>query len=191
MLKEMGGTPKLTGRTWGDRGGRRSGGQTGLASLSPGRSGEVGGRGPPGSSGRGVEVNCPTLSGTGEPAELPGQSPVIQDTLFPWVHLSWGHRKEAEGSSRETGRRGPPGGRSRGGEEGVCPASSGPGCLLSSPALHDPSPPQMHWSWKHREEAEGRTGEAGGRGPLGWRNREERRSFAPPTRAQEACWGPR
>ena len=30
-----------------------------------------------------------------------------------------------------------------------------------SPALQGPPPPQPHWSWGHRKEAEGRTGEAG------------------------------
>ena len=46
MPKEKGETPKWTGRTWGDWGGRRSGGQTGSAPLRLGRSGEAGGWGP-------------------------------------------------------------------------------------------------------------------------------------------------
>ena len=40
----------------------------------------------------------------------------------------------------------------------------------------------------------GRSGEAGGRGPLRPQTGgagEERRAFAPPTQAQEACWAPR
>ena len=36
-----------------------------------------------------------------------------------------------------------------------------------------PSSPWVHWSWGHRKKDKGRTGEAGGRGPLGQEKQEE------------------
>ena len=83
--------------------------------------------------------------------------------------------------------------KSRKGVEGVCPAHSGRGSLLSSQAspLPSKSPSRPSGSWGHRREAgvirrgrrEGtfRTGGAG----------EEQSVFALPTKTQEACWAPR
>ena len=87
-------------------------------------------------------------------------------------------------------------GRSGREAEGDCPAHSGLGSLLSSqagplPSKPPPSLPQPHWSWRHRKEArEIRRGRQEGPSQTGGAG-EERRAFAPPTRAQEACWAPR
>ena len=108
---------------------------------------------------------------------------------------SWGHRREAGEISR--GRQEGPLGRSRRGAEGDCPDHSGPGSLLSSQAgtLPSKAPPSPH---HHTGTGDiggrpRRSGEAGVRGSPRPQTRgagEERRTFALPTQAQEACWAP-
>ena len=55
-----------------------------------------------------------------------------------------------------------------------------------SPEIQSTPPPGRMGPWGHRKEAEGRTGEAGGRGPLGGVG-EKWRAIALPTQA----WGDR
>ena len=90
--------------------------------------------------------------------------------------------------------------------EGNCSAHSGPGSLLSFQAdpLPSKTPPQRpsilcsqdqciwgHWSWGDRKEAEGRTGEAGGRGPPGPEEQEKRGGHFPhPLESRKPVWLP-
>ena len=104
--KEMGGTPKWTSRTWGDRVGGRIGGRTGLVPLRPGRSGEAGGRRYPGGAGEEWRAFAPPTQARGA---YWAPSPVLCPPTLPFPPAA-GHRKEAEGNSREAGGRGPLGG---------------------------------------------------------------------------------
>ena len=117
MPKEMGGNPQVNRQDVRGRGGRSSGGRTGLAPLKPGRSGDVGGR----SRGR---LTRPL--GYREPAELPGRFPALQSPLQAvWVPGGIGGRLRGEqerqvgGALRDR--------RSSRGAEGVCPAHSSSG----------------------------------------------------------------
>ena len=133
MPKEMGGTPKWTGRTWGDWGGRRSGSWTGQAPLRGGWEGAVvptpGGTFW-GSDGRKV-LNISQLAGEICLVLGPGPTPPEAPSRLCW---SSGHRREARGEQERQEGGEPQHGRSERGVEGICPTHLGSGNLLGSPA---------------------------------------------------------
>ena len=115
--KETGGTPEWTGRTWGDLRGRRSGRQTGSASLRQGRSGGAGWRDSPGVTG---DKQRATALLTAARGACWAPRPVPCPPKPPSGHMgSWGHRREA-GEIRSDRWEGPSGRNGRG-AEGICP----------------------------------------------------------------------
>ena len=140
MPKETGRTPKLTGRTWGDWRGKRSGGWTGPAPLRGGWEG--GGVPTPGGTLRGSDQEgaCaafPLPNRQGKSARL--SSWVLHPQRSP---LGWdgpGGIGWRLGRSGKAGRRGPTGPKEQERNKGVSPAHLSPGSLLGSKMSLPPS----------------------------------------------------